>query len=84
VCLDYPDFIEHVQPILGSSQEELDETLDKFVGEMINAKVEINVINRQIKMPRLFETYRADFSKDSQAVLEFIYRYLEDPELDYN
>jgi hypothetical protein len=46
--------------------------------------VEINVMNRQIKMPRLFETYRADFGKDNQAVLDFIYRYLEDPELDFN
>ena len=35
-------------------------------------------------MPRVFEIYRADFSKEAQAVIEFIYRYLEGPELDYS
>lgn len=68
----------------GATQEELNQCMDKFVSVIVNAKVEINLLNRQIKMPRIFETYRADFSKDAQAVLDFIYRYLEDPELDYN
>lgn len=39
VCLDYPDFIEHVQAITGSGKDELNESLDSFVSEIINAKV---------------------------------------------
>lgn len=39
VCLDYPDFIEHVQAITGNDKQELDESLDKYVSEIVNAKV---------------------------------------------
>ena len=39
VCLDYPDFIEHVQAITGNDKQELDESLDKYAGEIVNAKV---------------------------------------------
>ena len=84
VCLDYPDFIEHVQAISCSNKDELSESLDSFVSQIINAKVEINVINREIKVPRLFETYASDFGTDQRAVLLFIYRYLKDPEIDFN
>jgi tetrahydromethanopterin S-methyltransferase subunit H len=81
VCLDYPDFIDHVQSIVGHTREELNKSLDSFVSEIINAKVEINIMNREIRMPRVFETYASDFG-NTQAVLEFVYRYLKDPEID--
>jgi len=31
VCLEFPDFIEHVQGITGSDKTELNESIDKFV-----------------------------------------------------
>lgn len=73
-----------MQAITAHTKEELNSSLDAFVGEIINSKVEINLINREIKVPRVFEIYASDFGKDQQAVLEFIYLYLEEPEIDYN
>lgn len=64
VCLDYPDLIEHVQAITGTGKDELDESLDTFVGEIINAKVQINQMDREIKVPKIFENYQTDFGKD--------------------
>ena len=84
MCLDYPDFIEHVQAITGSGKDELNESLDTFVGEIINAKVQINPMDKEIKVPRVFESYLSDFGRDNKAVLEFIFRYLEEPELDFD
>jgi hypothetical protein len=43
VCLDYPNFLEHIEPMDGSSSENLDECLDQFVSEILNAKVIIDI-----------------------------------------
>jgi hypothetical protein len=61
VCLEFPDFIEHVQAITGSDKTELNESIDKFVHEIINAKVQINVVHGELQVPNLMETYKGDF-----------------------
>jgi hypothetical protein len=32
----------------------------------------------------MIETYKSDFGKENEAIIEFIYRYLENPEIDFN
>lgn len=84
VCLDYPDFVENVSAITGNGKSDLNESLDSFVSDIINAKVQINVMNREINMPKVFQVYASEFGKDNTGVLEFIYRYLTEPEIDLN
>lgn len=42
------------------------------------------MINRELVVPKVFQAYAGDFGKDNAGVLEFIYRYLQEPEIDYN
>lgn len=84
VCLDYPDIIEHVQVIKGKDRTELYESLDKYVSDVVNAKVQINITNGEIEVPRVMTTYKSDFGADNQAIIEFIYRYLDNPQIDFN
>ena len=39
ICLDFPDFVEHIQAVSGDDQDDLNESVNGFVGEIINAKV---------------------------------------------
>ena len=73
ICLDFPDFVEHIQVISGDSQKELYESLDNFVGEIINAKVTINETHGELAVPKLMETYKDDFGGTDETLLEFIY-----------
>ena len=81
ICLDFPDFVEHIQVIAGEDQEELYESLNTFVNEIINAKVTINVVHGEFAVPRLMETYKDDFGGTDENLLEFIYKYYENPEI---
>ena len=65
-----------MQAISGSGQQGLEDSLDEFVSQIINAKVTINMMNREIRVPRLFDLYKSDFGNDSESVLSFIYKYL--------
>ena len=42
VCLDFPDAVEHMDNF--PSEDELSDRLDKFVTEILNAKVNIETI----------------------------------------
>ena len=42
ICLDFPSFLEHMDEFDGSSEEDLDQAMDKYVSEIINAKVSID------------------------------------------
>ena len=85
VCLDFPDFVEHIEAIRGEDQDELGKSLDDFVGEILNAKVNMtNQLNGSIAVPNLVMTYRSDFGKTDQSIIEFIYPYLDNPELKMN
>jgi len=43
VCLDYPNFLEHIDTFEGTTDEVINENLDQFVQDMINAKVDIDL-----------------------------------------
>lgn len=74
--------MEHIQIITGEDQEDLYESLNNFVGEIINAKVSINLVHGEFAVPKLMETYRDDFGGTDENVLEFIYKYLDNPEIE--
>jgi tetrahydromethanopterin S-methyltransferase subunit H len=78
VCLDYPTFLEHIDPLNGKSAEALDEELDKFVSEIVNAKVIIDTDQGSITLPSVMDEYRADFGGTDEKILEFIFHYLEE------
>jgi len=78
VCLDYPTFLEHIDPIDGTSADALDESLDKFVSEIVNAKVSIDTEEGSISLPIIMEEYRADFGGTDEKILEFIFHYFEE------
>lgn len=84
ICLDFPDFVEHIQVIVGENQEELYDSLNTFVGEIINAKVTINVVYGEFAVPKLMETYKEDFGGTDENLLEFIYQYYDNPEIEMN
>lgn len=70
--------------IVGENQEELYDSLNTFVGEIINAKVTINVVYGEFAVPKLMETYKEDFGGTDENLLEFIYQYYDNPEIEMN
>ena len=80
--MDFPDFVEHIQVIEGEDQVKLYESMTNFVGEIINAKVSYNVVHGEIAVPKLMETYKNDFGGTDIHLLEFIYKYLDNPEIE--
>mmetsp|Transcript_5007 Transcript_5007/g.3645 ORF Transcript_5007/g.3645 Transcript_5007/m.3645 type:complete len:122 (-) Transcript_5007:175-540(-) len=52
VCLDFPEPIERIDSFL--SEESLNEKLDSFVSDIINEKVQINSIEGELVLPKLF------------------------------
>ena len=56
--------------------------MSNFVGEIINAKVTINVVHGELAVPKLMETYKNDFGGTDETLLNFIYQFLDNPEID--
>jgi len=56
--------------------------MNNFVGEIINAKVAINIVHGEFAVPKLMETYKDDFGGTDMALVEFIYEYLDNPEIE--
>lgn len=52
--------------------------MSSFVTEILNAKVNIDQEQGEITLPSVLETYQADFGATDEAVLEFVFRYLEE------
>jgi len=56
--------------------------MNNFVGEIINAKVEINVVHGEFAVPKLMQTYKDDFGGTDMNLIEFLYKYLDNPEIE--
>jgi len=54
ICLDYPEFIEVIDSFTGSSEEKLDEELDVFVSNVLEDKVNIDLDENTITLPKVF------------------------------
>ena len=62
----------------GSSSDKLDDCLDQFVSEILNAKVVIDMDQGEITLPVVLEEYKADFGTTEDKILEFVFHYLEE------
>ena len=74
VCLDLPDIVEHTDSF--ASEEDLNERLDKFVAEILNAKVNVDTVQGEITLPKLLQTYKNDFCNGTdEGLLRFVFKY---------
>ena len=74
MCCDFPDVVEHTDTF--ASEEDLNEHLDMFVAEILNAKVNIDTIQGEITIPKVLNTYKNDFCNGSdEGILRFVFKY---------
>lgn len=77
ICLDFPSFLEHMDEFDGASEEELDQAMDKYVSEIINAKVTIEQDEGTMTLPQVFQTYKSDFGNTTENIIDFIFKYFD-------
>ncbi len=82
VCFDWPNSAEHIEDF--SSEDELDDKLNSFVYEYLMAKVNVDTMNGEIALPKILETYKADFGGTEESILRFVWRHFDCEELDEN
>lgn len=61
VCLDYPYCLELIDAFTGSTDEELDQELENFVTNVFESSVSIDIDQKEIQLPKTFQTYAVDF-----------------------
>ena len=64
------------------SEEDLTEKLDAFVSEIINAKVNVDTIQGEMTLPKVLNTYRADFGGNDENILKFVFKYYQQGEIE--
>ena len=55
--------------------------MNQFVKDFLSSRVEIDTMNEEITLPKLFETYKDDFGTEEEA-LRFIWNYLDNCKFD--
>ena len=80
LCFDLPEIPIHIEWF--DDPDTLDEKFDYFLTEYFNAKVEIDTMNEDISLPRVFETYRNDFGGTNDSVLKFIWGWYQNNQFD--
>lgn len=74
VCLDFPDIVEHTDTF--ASGEDLNERLDKFVAEILNAKVNVDTVQAEVTLPKQLQIYKSDFCNGTdEGLLRFVFKY---------
>jgi len=41
------------------------------------------VLHGELQVPKHMDTYKGDFGGNDQSIIEFIYRYMDNPEIEY-
>ena len=77
VCLDYPECLELIDAFEGASDERLRAELENFAINVLESKVEVNLENGEIILPKVLQVYAADFEGGERQILQFILRYTE-------
>lgn len=54
VCIDYPECVEQIDSFEGTDNEKLDEELDNFVTSVLEFKINIDLDNHMIQIPKVF------------------------------
>ena len=64
--------VEHTETF--TSEDDLNERLDLFVGEILNAKVNIDTILGEITLPKVLSTYKYDFCNGTdEGILRYVF-----------
>lgn len=63
------------------SSETLNEKLDQFCRDYLGSRFEIDTMNEEITLPKIFETYKDDFGSDDD-VLRFVWNYNSNAKFD--
>jgi hypothetical protein len=79
LCIDLPEIPEHIECF--DSPETVNEKLSTFLAEYFRQKVDIDMINEEITLPKVIETYKSDFGSD-EDVLRFIWNWYENYDYD--
>ena len=61
----------------GASKEELDQAMDKYFSEIINAKVTIDQDEGTVTLPQVFQTYKNDFGSSIENIISFIFKLFD-------
>lgn len=77
VCLDFPECLEQIDTFTGDDEEVLEQELNTFVTSILETKVNIDLDQHEVCIPKLFQDYMADFNHSEENVLEFIFGYIE-------
>lgn len=67
--------MEHLDAF--NDEKSLNEKLNSFVQETINDKVSIDIVQKEILLPKVLFTYKDDFGGSDEQVLRFVFRYLK-------
>ena len=65
-----------------TSEEDLDEKLDSFVADVLNEKVSIDLVQGEMLLPKILQTYRDDFGNSDEEIIKFVFRYYKSSEVD--
>lgn len=75
LCNDLPEVPIHIECF--DDPYTLDEKFDYFLSEYFLAKIEIDPVNQDISLPKVFEKYAGDFGGTYESVLKFIWRWYD-------
>lgn len=78
ICLDSPNFVEHIDPIEGNNLDGLDRSIQDYVSEFLNEKVKIDLDEKEITLPHIMDAYRKDFGDGTDVdLVSFVLPYLD-------
>ena len=69
--------MELIDKFEGETQEKLDEEMDLYVLNALEGKVNVDLDQGEIILPKVFQDYRADFGGDDQ-ILQFVFFHIEE------
>ena len=70
ICIDFPEQVCHIDTFDGN---ELQEKIESFISAIINLKVQVDLNQGEIVLPKVLETYSLDFGATEESILRFVY-----------
>lgn len=77
VCLDYPECLEQIDAFEGADEESLENELNNFVSSILETKIDIDLDQNKISVPKIFKDYAVDFEHSEEQILEFVLQFTE-------
>lgn len=77
VCLDYPECLEQIDAFEGTDEETLENELNNYVSSILETKINIDLDQNKIEVPKVFQDYAMDFGYSEEQILDFVLQYTE-------